>query len=227
MTHPLDNPVWNALTGPRRALGEQRGRAARFDADVSPFSAVDDPLDAAAYDDLHDLIGPGNLGVLFVRDVAVPDGWRELFRYPCHQLVATDVDVAAAPDDLLPLGADDVPEMLALVERTKPGPFAPRTVEMGGYVGVRNDAGELVAMAGERLRVDGYSEVSAVCTLEEVRGQGLATKLVLAVVAGIRARGEEAFLHVATDNTNALRLYLAMGFVERIRADALGLRAPG
>ena len=227
MTHPLDNTVWNALTGPWRALGEHRGRAARFESDVSVFSGVDDPNDAAAFDDLRDLICPGHVAVLFAPELAIPDGWSEAFRYPCHQLVATDVDIAAAPDDLLPLGVDDVPEMLELVERTKPGPFAPRTIELGGYVGVRDDAGRLVAMAGERLRVDGFSEVSAVCTLEEVRGQGLATKLVLAVVAGIRARGEEAFLHVATDNTNALRLYLAMGFVERIRADALGLRAPG
>lgn len=226
MAHALDNAVWNALTGPRRAFGEQRGRAARFDPEVAPFAAVEDATDLGAWTDLVDLVGAGRSVVLLAPPVEPPDGWAVTWRRPCHQLVATEVDMAGPQADLVVLGAADVPEMIELIELTQPGPFAVRTFELGGYVGVRDGAGTLVAMAGERLAVDGFVEVSAVCTRPELRGTGLGTALVRAVVAGIRARGEEAFLHVADNNLNALRLYLALGFTERIMADAMIMKAP-
>jgi predicted GNAT family acetyltransferase len=104
-----------------------------------------------------------------------------------------------------------VPEILDLVERTKPGPFAKRTIEMGRYLGIRRE-GRLIAMAGERLRPPGWTEVSAVCTDPDFRGQGLAARLTLAVAAGILERGELPFLHAAATNTNAIRLYEGLGF---------------
>jgi ribosomal protein S18 acetylase RimI-like enzyme len=226
MAHVLDNAVWHALTGPRRAFGERRGRAARFDPDVAPFAAVEDPADPAAWSDLAALVGPGRRAVFLAPPVEPPSGWTVTWHRPCHQLVATGVDTEGPQAELLVLGPDDVPEMLELIELTQPGPFAPRTLELGGYVGVRNDDGHLVAMAGERLATEGFVEVSAVCTRPELRGTGLASALVRAVVAGIRARGDEAFLHVADNNLNALRLYLALGFTERIMADAVILEAP-
>jgi predicted GNAT family acetyltransferase len=101
-----------------------------------------------------------------------------------------------------------------LVRATRPGPFLARTVELGGYLGIRRE-GRLVAMAGERLRPPGWAEISAVCTAADYRGQGLGTRLVLAVAAGIRDRGEIPFMHTAADNVNAIRLYEALGFVHR------------
>jgi predicted GNAT family acetyltransferase len=115
--------------------------------------------------------------------------------------------------------------MLELVAQTKPGPFAPRTVDMGGYVGLRED-GRLIAMAGERLRPPGWTEISAVCTAPEHRGRGLATRLVQAVAYGIRERGETPFLHVASTNTAAMKLYEAMGYVARASFDFVVLRPP-
>lgn len=226
MAHVLDNAVWNALNGPRRAFAQRHGRAARFDPEVAAFSAIDDPSNPAAWSDLAELVGPGHGAVFLAPPVEPPDGWSISWRRPCHQLVATDVDGDGPQADLVELGVEDVPEMLELIELTQPGPFAVRTLELGGYVGVRDDAGRLVAMAGERLAVDGFVEVSAVCTRPELRGTGLGSALVRAVVAGIRARGDEAFLHVADNNMNALRLYLALGFTERIMADAMILKAP-
>jgi predicted GNAT family acetyltransferase len=101
--------------------------------------------------------------------------------------------------------------MLDLVARTQPGPFLQRTVELGTYLGVRRD-GALVAMAGERLHPPGFTEVSAVCTDPDHRGQGYAARLVQAVVAGIKERGDIPFLHATATNTNAIRLYEALGF---------------
>jgi predicted GNAT family acetyltransferase len=115
--------------------------------------------------------------------------------------------------------------MLALVERTRPGPFLPRTVELGTYLGLRS-GGELVAMAGERLHPAGYTEISAVCTDEAHRGRGLATRLVLAVAHGIRQRGEIPFLHAAASNTTAIRLYESLGFRLRATVVFAAVRVP-
>ena len=124
------------------------------------------------------------------------------------------------------LGPGDVPEILDLIARTEPGPFLPRTVELGTYLGIRQD-GRLVAMAGERLRPPGWTEISAVCTAPEQRGQGLATRLVRAVAAVIRERGDTPFLHAAASNTVAVRLYESLGFTLRRRPSFALLRTPG
>ena len=113
-----------------------------------------------------------------------------------------------------------------LVARTEPGPFRPRTYELGTYLGLHRD-GRLVAMAGERLHPAGWTEISAVCTEPEYRGRGFAARLVGAVAAGIRARGETPFLHAAADNTGALRLYENLGFRTRMKVSFFGARIPG
>jgi ribosomal protein S18 acetylase RimI-like enzyme len=223
--HPLDNVVWHALNGPRRGLGEVQGRAARFHADVSPFGAIAD-TSPESWRDLAALVGPGNVTSLFRPGIERPGDWEELYTVPCGQLVAEHVVTDGESDGLVALTDDDVPDMLDLVAATKPGPFALRTISFGGYVGLRDDDGRLLAMAGERLSAGGFTEVSAVCTAADQQGKGLGTRMVKALVESIRARGEEAFLHVADTNVNAYRLYLALGFTERCKASALVVRSP-
>jgi predicted GNAT family acetyltransferase len=156
--------------------------------------------------------------------VALPDGWDVAWTIAGVQLV--DDGIAAEPDDeAVRLTAADVPEMLALVERTEPGPFLPRTIELGTYLGIRR-GGALVAMAGERLHPPGWTEIRAVCTDPAVRGQGLAARLVRAVAAGIRDRGETPFLHAAASNTNAIRLYESLGFRLRRALTFFAARIP-
>jgi predicted GNAT family acetyltransferase len=115
--------------------------------------------------------------------------------------------------------------MLALVERTKPGPFFERTRELGTYIGLR-DRASLVAMAGERMCGPGFAEISAVCTDDRVRRQGLATRLVRAVASVIERRGDTPILHVVADNAPAIRVYGALGFETRGDFEVLVLRAP-
>jgi ribosomal protein S18 acetylase RimI-like enzyme len=210
--HVLDNAAWAALSGPHRHLAETVGSAARYQADVSPFVALADPADPRSWDDLAALVGAGNSFAL-AGAPSLPDGWSTGQSGQGVQLVATSIEPRTDPE-AEPLGPTDVPEMLALVARAKPGPFLPRTVEMGAYYGIRRE-GRLVARAGERLRPPGWTEISAVCTDEEHRGQGLATRLVLHTAAGITARGDTPFLHAAAVNTNAIRLYEALGFTLR------------
>jgi len=206
----LDSPAAHALAGADARFALRRGGAARYRTDVSPFAATPAPGDDAAWRDLASLVPAGD--AVGLADPALPDGWHAIGVYRVLQLV--DASVEAAADGVVPLGEADVPEMLELVELTRPGPFAARTIELGGYVGVRVD-GRLVAMAGERVHPAGWAEVSAVCTHPEHRGHGYAARVVRAVVDGVRARGDSAFLHVEAGNAGALRLYEALGFTVR------------
>lgn len=208
--HVLDNPARSALLGPHAHLAERCGNVLRYPVDVSPFAALPSSPTEQDWADAAALAGPGELVPLAGADVEAPPGWEVVARGAGVQLV--DAGVAAAPDDeAVRLTAADVSEMLALVARTEPGPFRPRTVELGRYLGIRRH-GVLVAMAGERLHPPGWTEISAVCTDAEHRGQGLATRLVRAVAHGIWQRGETPFLHAAASNGNAIRLYESLGF---------------
>ncbi|MEU9888947.1 GNAT family N-acetyltransferase [Sphaerisporangium sp. NPDC051011] len=215
--HPLDNPAWASLTGPHAHFAERRGNALRYPAEVSPFVALPTAPEAADWEDMAALAGPGGLVPFAAVAATPPDGWEVVDSVDGVQLSGEDVTGTPDPEAVV-LGPGDVPDMLALVARTKPGPFAPRTFEMGTYLGIRRDD-VLVAMAGERLHPPGWTEVSAVCTDEAFRGQGLGSRLVLAVAAGIRSRGEIPFLHAASFNTTAIRLYQTLGF--RLRRPAM------
>ncbi|MDX3133835.1 GNAT family N-acetyltransferase [Streptomyces europaeiscabiei] len=219
----LDNAVWASLDGPHARFAERVGAAARYPADTYAFAALADPRDPAAWADLHTLVGAGT--VVRIKPVhEVPDGWEVVGGGQGVQLVDTALRAEPAPEAVR-LGLDDVPEILDLVARTGPGPFLKRTVELGTYLGIR-DRGRLIAMAGERINPPGWTEISAVCTDPDHRGRGLATRLVRAVAAGIRERGETPFLHAAADNTTAIRLYESIGFTLRRRSTILAVRSP-
>ena len=222
--HPLDNPVWHALTGPQKTVAQGSALAVRFDPAFAPFAGLPNDASEASWRAMHELVGDGGAAILVDDGRAVPDGWTELFRIPLLQMLGDGV--APGPDaGFDELGVSDAEDMIALVGRTNPGPFAARTVELGDYLGVRKD-GVLVAMGGTRMRVDGFTEISAVCTDAEQRGTGLGTRLVLALVGRIRAQGDMPCLHVSADNTNAIRLYEALGFTIRRESTVTGWRAP-
>ncbi len=223
--YTLDHAAWASLTGPHRRFAETHGQAARYPVDVSPFVAVSPDHDQGVWDDLAALVGPGGLVPLTGGIGAAPAGWELAGHGEGLQMIGTGLAVATDPD-LIELGPADVPEMLGLVDRSRPGPFLPRTIELGAYLGIRIQ-GTLIAMAGERLHPPGWTEISAVCTDASYRGAGLATRLVRAVGAGIKARGETPFLHVLATNTNAIQLYEQLGFVVRRRATFQAVRVPG
>jgi len=223
--HVLDNPVWHALTGPQQKVAEGSANASRYEPDVSVFAAVPDEPPPSTWDELRTLVGAGGVAVLFAEPADLPSTWDRLFRIPCLQMLGTDVELGTCPDAVT-LGPDDVDDMLGLVERTRPGPFGRRTIELGDYLGVRDDDGALVAMAGMRMHAPGWMEISAVCTDAKVRGRGLASSLVRDMVGRIRDRGESPLLHVAEDNVGAIPIYESLGFRTRLRTEIIGARAP-
>ncbi|MFC4626918.1 GNAT family N-acetyltransferase [Promicromonospora alba] len=221
----LDNPAWSALTGAHAHLAEGNDLARRYPADVSPFAAVRSWDDPGVWDAVIELVGydaefPGP-----PESVALPPGWVRGEPFQGVQLVETERLHGRPDDEAVLLGAADVPEMLDLVARAQPGPFLPRTYQLGRYVGIRRD-GRLAAMAGERLQPAGWTEISAVATDERYRGQGLATRLVLDVVHHIHERGARAMMHAAASNTHAIGLYEKLGFAVRQRVAFGSVRTP-
>jgi GNAT superfamily N-acetyltransferase len=226
--HPLDNAVWHALGTEQRHLAEEHGWARRYHKDVAIFGAVD-RFDSESWHDLAALLGASRACALFRHEVpaVLPEGWILRARGQGHQMTVTSEQLAeVSPIEVRPLTTEDVPQMLELVALTNPGPFRPATITMGYYAG-HFDGSRLLAMAGERLHLNGYCEISAVCTHPDARGRGLASALTHHVAEGIVARGEQPFLHVADTNEAARRVYEHLGFTERRLIDLAVVEAPG
>ncbi|MER7479244.1 GNAT family N-acetyltransferase [Streptomyces sp. NPDC126510] len=226
----LDDPVGESLREHHAHLARRLGGALTFVPEVATFSAVPAEPDAAAWADLAKLLGPGEFADMFSCPAMPPPDWEPVFVLEGRQMIWTghggpDRSAAESYSDVVELGAEDVSEMLDLVERTRPGPFRPRTHELGTYLGIR-DGDTLVAMVGERLRPPGWTEISAVCTAPKARGRGHAVRLLRAHIARITARGDRPFLHVAEANSGALALYERLGFDTRRHVTFRGFRTP-
>jgi ribosomal protein S18 acetylase RimI-like enzyme len=206
----LDNPAYASLCGAHARFARVSGRARRYQDDVAPFLALPSPPSAQDWRDAAELVTPGAFVAGRYGDAELPEGWRAVQSFDLVQMIEERV-AGVDYGEATPLAAADVPEMLELVAATEPGPFLSKTIELGDYLGVRRD-GVLVAMAGERFRLDGWTEISAVCTRSDHRGQGIASQLVGALIAGIQRRSQRAFLHVLSTNTGAIRLYEELGF---------------
>jgi ribosomal protein S18 acetylase RimI-like enzyme len=212
-TRLLDNPIWHALSTAQQALAQGNGIAKRFPSDVAPFGGLIDQS-AAAYDALEEIL-PGAVTALALdAEPVLPRDWEMVQRGEMYQMIC---EAPAYADDKLifrTLTKADVPEMLALTKLTEPGPFLLRTIELGAYLGI-HDSGSLVAMAGERLHLTGFTEISAVCTHPQYQGRGYGNALLSALISRIMRRGETPFLHVRTGNLTAVRLYEKLGFKVR------------
>ncbi len=217
-SHPLDNPAWHALHAGQATFGETNDLAARYRPEISPIGAVRESS-SGAFEALATLCGPDPVAVISTEaELPLSSRLHTVRRVGLHQMVC-EVPAAPVPIDAMRLDSNDIEEVLALVALTEPGPFARRTVELGDYLGVRN-AGRLMAMAGERLKPPGWTEVSGVCTHPDGRGRGHALALVTAVTNAIIAKDERAFLHVAIGSPSQLsatRVYERAGY--RIRRE--------
>ena len=165
-------------------------------------------------------------GIVNIADAPTlaPPGLRVVTQGVLNQMIAPEIVAAPCDDLVLALGEADAAEILALATLTKPGPFAARTHQLGDFFGVRI-GGALAAMTGERMKLPGFTEVSAVCVHPDHRGKGYGAYLTAHVAARIQARGETPFLHVFPDNQPAIEAYLSLGFVLR-RSMALTVLAP-
>ncbi len=214
----LDDPIWSALSTDHAALAEGGALARRYPARIGPLSGLANQSDEA-WEALRTLAGPSGTVVLFLQTPWTPrPGWSLVREGPLNQMIslAPTAEAPALTDatTLRPLTDADAPAMVELATLTEPGPFREGTVELGGYYGIFED-GRLLSMAGQRTRVPGYVEVSAVCTHPEARGRGYARALMLRVMQDIRDEGRTPFLHTWAFNDAAIRVYTSLGFVLR------------
>lgn len=221
----LDNAPWHALTGPHARFAIGGDLARRYPDDVAPFVTVRTWDDPHVWDALLELVGTGAEVGVSGYDGELPAGWEFTGSGEGVQLVQTPALTPRPDDEAIELGADDVADMLAIVSRNQPGPFRPRTHELGRYVGIRRQ-GRLVAMAGERLHPAGWTEISAVAVDADHRRQGLGSRLVLDVAFHIQERGDRALMHAAATNTGAIAAYERLGFVLRRRNRFASVRTP-
>ena len=209
--HPLDRPVWGSLIGAWRPLAIQAGEALRLAPDYGPFAATPELTAGslaglAAFD-----LGEERLDLIEPVEVQAPPGLAVALQAPLVQMTASAILGDGPRLDVIPLGEADGAEMLALARLTRPGPFAARTQALGSFIGVKA-AGKLVAMAGERMRPDGFCEVSGVCTHPDHRGRGYAGGLMRLVAGRILERGETPCLHAFETNSGPIALYQTLGF---------------
>jgi ribosomal protein S18 acetylase RimI-like enzyme len=223
ITSVLDNPIWNALLTEHSALALGNRLALRYPAEIGPLSGIPDQS-AASYEALRTIAGPGGVVALFFEDPpSLPQGWMLLRggwldQMICLQPATEDSTTATAqpiPDaEFRQLTPADVPAMIELAELTEPGPFHHRTIELGVFFGIFYSS-RLLGMAGQRLQLPQFIEVSAVCTHPEARGRGYARGLMAKVVADIRSRGKTPILHVIASNSSAISVYKTLGFTRR------------
>jgi predicted GNAT family acetyltransferase len=212
----LDNPVWHALTNQHAFIALGNSWARRYPPEVAPFASVAGS-DTRSFDSLADLV-PSGEAVALLGEWPVPSSaWVPLRQTPIVQMVfnASSLEAADPRLTISELSATDVPAMLQLVAVTHPGPFLSRTIELGRYRAVWQD-GRLAAMAGERLHLPGYHEISAVCTHPDFHRRGYARQLMLYLMRKIQDDGDVPILHVVSGNNGAISLYEALGFRKRV-----------
>jgi ribosomal protein S18 acetylase RimI-like enzyme len=222
LIHPLDNPVWMALTTAQRDFGQGDLLARRYRDHLFPIAALSDWRNPACWKSLEDLLDANTSVAIFAPELEVPSGWNVELRIEFVQMTGDKNSFVARSDKVAPfslrdLTVSDAQNMSALASLSHIGPVGRLATTSGRYVGAFNESGTLISMAGERMRLDRHIEVGSVCTSPAYQGKGAATCLVYAVTKGIVDRGSSAFLHVEHSNATAIAMYKKLGFQARTR----------
>ena len=215
MHHPLDNPVWNALLTGNKNVAEGNDRVKCFPASIAAFTGLKE-TDQNGFNALYEFIPAGRtIALVSPGNIAITDQWTVKHQIKVFQMLQeNDGQVNTHHHTMLPLQAKHIPQMLALTKLTNPGPFLERTIELGNYYGIFS-GDQLLAMAGQRMHAGQYLEISAVCTRPGHGGNGYASSLMQHLAGIIRAQSRIPFLHVLTENVQAIKLYTSLGFVTR------------
>lgn len=211
MNNLLQNPVFNALSTSDRYLGFGTEQVKYFDEQVSPFAGFHQDYQNG-FSDLYELLPTGRKILYAIPAfISQPAGWQIQHEIKGLQFVYEGNEIKAEFPNVEPLTEMHVEEMMQLVKLTKPGPFGLRTIDFGSYYGIFENE-KLVAMTGQRLHIENYTEISAVCTHPNYLGKGYASALLQHQLQIILQNAEQPFLHVREDNQRAIDLYLRLGF---------------
>ncbi|MBB6499152.1 GNAT family N-acetyltransferase [Pedobacter cryoconitis] len=227
-THALDNPIWHSLNSVHQKFALGGKTILRYPSSVLPFMGFDH-ADQSPLDKIENQMEVNEKVFVVGKLPSFPPNWTIFSEMVCNQMVCQKPVsfIRSEEYEITPLTPECADEMVAFINRIQPGYFKRDTPLLGNYYGIRIN-GQLIAMAGERLKMPGYSEVSAICTAPEYTGKGLAQYLISYICNEIQKRGESPFLHVVNTNERAIRLYEFMGFEKRadIPFWLIGLMSP-
>lgn len=212
----LDNPVWNALNTANKALGSGTEAVKYYHPNISPFVGLEEntPENLGV---LYELVPPkdGVYGLVAETEPQIPKPWTLVRAVPIFQMVCAQPKVQREfREPLVPLSNIHIAQMMALTTLANPGPFEENTIAFGHYEGIF-EGEQLVAMAGQRMHLPPYAEISAVCTHPNFRGRGHAQQLMASQINRMHAQGTTPFLHVAKENLGAIKIYEGLGFTTR------------
>jgi len=216
MAHILDNPVWHALNTGNDNIAYEENNIRYYQKNVSPFVGLQENSEEQLHN-LYKQIKDEVIALVSVQEMEFPQEWKVVQVIPVYQMVyqpSKDRKELELPPNAKALTDQDIPQMLALTQLTKPGPFLERTIDFGHYQGIF-DGDQLVAMAGQRMHPRPYAEISAICTHPDYLGRGYARQLMSSHIKRIIDAGEIPFLHVAAENERAIGIYEDMGFIKR------------
>lgn len=221
----LDNPIWESLNSRHRSLALHQGVAARYPPDIAPFLGVPETdIDAVAA--LAALVPQDDTVLLLGCAPRIAAGWEMQQLALLAQMICRAPIADAQGPDPIELTEIHRADVLALTALVYPHYFRPRTVELGRYFGIYQQ-GRLAAMIGERMGMDEYTEISAVCTHPDFNGHGYARRLLVWLSNDVLRRGMTPFLHVSHENTRAKTLYEQNGYQLRRDIAFWSLRRDG
>lgn len=210
---PLDNPAWSALTSQHSQFAKGTALAKRYRPDIVSFTAFAEPTAAAAAA-LDPFIAAGEHFFIIGEPPPLPESWELKNDLVCAQMVCESPAATPVTAQIELLGETHAREMYDLVQLVLPGYYLMNTHRMGDYYGIRQE-GKLVAMAGERMRTDTFTELSAICTHPGFTGRKYAQQLIAHLSHKNAAAGKTSFLHASTANARAIGVYELMGFRTR------------
>ncbi len=212
MNHLLQNPVYHALLSGDRHLSFGDGNVKFFDEQVSPFAGFEHGYEKG-FSDLYDIFSAGRK-ILYAAPLPIlqPTGWQLQQEIKGLQFVyEPGSEIKTSFTNIIPLTKTHIEQMVQLAKLTKPGPFGTGTIQFGSYYGIFDNE-KLVAMTGQRLHVQNFTEISAVCTHPDHTGKGYANSLLQHQLHLILQQNQQPFLHVREDNVRAIELYQRLGF---------------
>ena len=214
MASDLDNPIWNALNSRDSDKNIGSKDFAFFDAEIAPFIGMPSWDEKSQKKFFENVPSNRSWFLLMVDEINFIDEIEIALSIPLYQFICPKLENSPACKkdmEIVALNENNIDEMIALTHLTKPGPFTKRTIEFGNYHGIFEDE-KLVAMVGERLHIDGYTEISAICTHPDYRGLGFGAKMTHYLAASVFQKGQIPFLHVRADNSRAQDVYKRLGF---------------
>ncbi len=209
----LDNPVWHSLTEKHTCFSEGNAIAKRYQPNLLLFAGIPAPGEKIS-SHLDAVVEPGESIFLFEPLPSLPSRYTVEAVVECCQMVCKHPVNSPYNPNIRQLSFADETAMFELMKEVFPGYYLRETWRVGNYYGIF-EGGKLVAMAGERFCMNGFTEISAVATRPGYTGRGYASQLVSHLQQQNLDAGIIPFLHTGATNSRAIAVYEKLGYVTR------------